>query len=173
MTSNGTPRPPKRSFLKWLVGSDLSKQAVVLHLLGDALNDVGVIIASLVMIYGGDSPKRFYADPAVSMLIAIGIFCSALPLLKTVGLILLGSPPPAIVLSELARVLSDVPGVHSIHDLQVWRLDQDKVVVSAHIVMAPAFSSTAPSLHFTPLRPRFLSTQSAVSRPSPKTPLGG
>jgi len=52
---------------------------VLIHVLGDCANNLGVIIAAAVIWfahYGG----RFYADPAVSMGIAIMIFASSIPL---------------------------------------------------------------------------------------------
>ena len=60
---------------------DLGVNAVVIHILGDVLNNLGVIAAALVMMLVR-SPNRFYADPAVSMAIAIMIASSALPLSK-------------------------------------------------------------------------------------------
>jgi zinc transporter 1 len=59
----------------------LGVNAVVVHILGDVLNNLGVIAAALGMMLVR-SPSRFYADPAVSMGIAITIASSALPLSK-------------------------------------------------------------------------------------------
>jgi zinc transporter 1 len=50
-------------------------------MIGDVLNNLGVIAAALVMMLA-HSPHRFYADPAVSMAISIMIASSALPLGK-------------------------------------------------------------------------------------------
>lgn len=52
---------------------------VLIHVLGDAANNVGVIISGLVIWltkYGG----RFYADPAVSMAISLVILVTSVPL---------------------------------------------------------------------------------------------
>jgi zinc transporter 1 len=57
----------------------LGVNAVVIHILGDVLNNLGVIAAALIMMLV-QSPARFYADPAVSMGMAIMIASSALPL---------------------------------------------------------------------------------------------
>jgi len=43
------------------------------------MTDIGVIIAA-VLIWKLESSKRFYADPAVSLLISLIIFASAIPL---------------------------------------------------------------------------------------------
>jgi solute carrier family 30 (zinc transporter), member 1 len=41
--------------------------------------DIGVIVAAVIFLKV-DSPKRFYADPAVSLAISLFIFCSAIPM---------------------------------------------------------------------------------------------
>lgn len=52
---------------------------VLIHVLGDAANNVGVIISGLI-IWLTKYPGRFYTDPAVSMVIALIIFMTSLPL---------------------------------------------------------------------------------------------
>lgn len=58
---------------------DLGMMGVLLHVIGDAANNVGVIIAATV-IWKANYPARFYADPAVSMAIALMILLSSIPL---------------------------------------------------------------------------------------------
>ncbi|KAH0289069.1 putative cation diffusion facilitator family metal ion transporter [Aureobasidium namibiae CBS 147.97] len=118
---------------------DLGVNAIVIHILGDVLNNLGVIAAALVMMLV-QSPNRFYADPAVSMGIAIMIASSALPLTFRSGHILLGSTPPSAQSGAVMRELSKIPGVVSVHDLCVWQLSQEESIASAHIVMSPMTS---------------------------------
>ena len=77
---------------------NLGLVGVLVHLLGDAANsrfsplsyeephslncypkDVGVVIVA-VLLWKLECPKRFYADPAMSLAISLVIFGSALPL---------------------------------------------------------------------------------------------
>ena len=60
-------------------GHDLGMMGVLLHVLGDALNNVGVIIAGLV-IWLARYEGRYYADPAAGVGIALLILVSAIPL---------------------------------------------------------------------------------------------
>lgn len=60
-------------------GYDLGMLGVLIHVVGDAANNVGVIISALV-IWLTSSQARYYADPAVSMAIAIIILTTSLPL---------------------------------------------------------------------------------------------
>jgi zinc transporter 1 len=116
-------------------GMDLGMMGVLLHVLGDAINNIGVII-SAVIIWFVKSPKRFYADPAVSMWIALMILISSYPLAKRSGKILLQSAPIGVKIEDIKHDLESIPGVQSVHELHVWRLDQKKAVASAHIVVS-------------------------------------
>lgn len=80
---------------------------VLLHVIGDALNNIGVIIAAVV-IWQATYEGRFYADPGVSMGIAIMILLSALPLVKNSGAILLQSAPRGVDPQDVKHDLEKV-----------------------------------------------------------------
>jgi solute carrier family 30 (zinc transporter), member 1 len=86
---------------------------VLLHVAGDAFNNIGVIIAGAI-IWKTTSPQRYYADPAVSMAIALMILISSLPLVKKTGHILLQSPPTGIDVADIKHDLETV-GCTSCH----------------------------------------------------------
>lgn len=88
-------------------GHDLNMVGVVLHVIGDAVNNIGVMVAAIA-IWKAQSEKRFYADPAVSLFIAIMIFVSAVPLVKNSGLILLQSAPLGVDLGDIKHDLEKV-----------------------------------------------------------------
>ncbi|KAL8718692.1 MAG: hypothetical protein Q9181_008167 [Wetmoreana brouardii] len=72
---------------------DLNMLGVLLHILSDAINNIGVIIAALIILLT-HSPHRYYADPATSLFISLIIFLFALPLVKNSGSILLQAAAP-------------------------------------------------------------------------------
>ncbi|TDZ35497.1 Zinc/cadmium resistance protein [Colletotrichum spinosum] len=104
-----------------------------LGMLGDALNNTGVIIAALVVWKGGPSERRFYADPAVSLFIALTIALSAWPLCRRAGHILLESAPPGTRPDELRKEISLIAGVADVQDLRVWRVDQATTFAIARV----------------------------------------
>jgi zinc transporter 1 len=116
-------------------GMDLGILGVLIHVIGDAINNIGVIISAAI-IWFVHSESRFYADPAVSMWIAIMILLSAIPLTKNSGKILLQSAPLGVKLDDIKHDLESIPGVQSVHELHVWRLDQKRAIASAHIVVS-------------------------------------
>ena len=80
---------------------------VFIHVLGDAINNVGVIIAA-VIIWKIEGERRYYADPAVGVFISIMILLSAIPLVKNSGAILLQTTPKGINLEDVKHDIEKV-----------------------------------------------------------------
>ncbi|KAK0641599.1 cation efflux protein [Cercophora newfieldiana] len=114
---------------------DLGMLGVLTHVLCDAINNLGVIVAAAVMSFT-TFKSRFYADPAVSMGIALMILISAMPLLRRSGAILLQGAPSTVDASEIQEDLEMIPGIASVHELHIWQLDENKTVASAHLVFS-------------------------------------
>ena len=57
----------------------MNMHALLLHVLGDALGNVGVIASGLI-IWLSDWQYKFLSDPIISLVITVIIFTSALPL---------------------------------------------------------------------------------------------
>ena len=114
-------------------GRNLGILGVLLHVIGDAINNIGVI-ASAAAIWWGKTEGRFYADPAVSMGISFMIIGTSLPLIKGSGRILLQSGPSGIDMEEVKTDLQELPGVSSVHELHIWRLNEHKTIATAHVI---------------------------------------
>ncbi|KAF8892244.1 CDF zinc transporter [Infundibulicybe gibba] len=128
--------------------SNLGLVGVLTHLLGDAVNNLGVIISALI-IWKVQSPNRFYSDPAVSLAISFIIFASAIPMSPPLmiifwnifllslamksGRILLEATPLHLDLEKVKDDLIAVPDVLSVHDLHVWHLSQSVILASLHV----------------------------------------
>jgi zinc transporter 1 len=106
--------------------------AVFLHVLGDALGSVGVIITGLVVMFVPYDWK-YYFDPLLSMLLALIIGKSSIPLVRQSAQLLLQSVPESVDLNELSVKLLQVVGVDYIGSIHVWALNNEERVASAHI----------------------------------------
>ncbi|KAH1303276.1 hypothetical protein KXX11_002186, partial [Aspergillus fumigatus] len=104
---------------------DVGMLGVLLHVIGDAVNNLGVMIAALV-IWFTEYEGRYYADPGASLWIGVIIILSSLPLLRKAGSILLGCTPSGIDLNDLRSDLEKIQGVLSIHEINVWHISQHK-----------------------------------------------
>ncbi|KAF9460836.1 cation efflux protein [Collybia nuda] len=111
----------------------MNMRALVLHVLGDALGNVGVIATGLIIWLTEWSFKN-YCDPIISLIITIIIFSSAMPLVRSASFILLQGVPPTISLDSVRDSILEVEGVLSLHELHIWQLSESKIVASVHVL---------------------------------------
>ena len=112
--------------------SSVNIRALFLHNLSDALSSVAVIVGgTLILLY-----DLRWIDPAITIGIAIYILYLAFTEIGgTIRLLMLASPPE-IEIEEMIRVVSSVQGVEGIHRVHFWQIDEQRVSVDAHIVVA-------------------------------------
>jgi cobalt-zinc-cadmium efflux system protein len=118
-----------------LAGGDrgnMNLRGAMLHVLGDALGSVGVMVAAVVLLTTGWP----YADTLASLLIAALILPRAIGLLREVWHVLLEGAPVGIDVAEVRSALLAVPGVTAVHDLHVWAINDRTPSLSAHLVVA-------------------------------------
>ena len=111
---------------------DLNMKGVFLHVMGDALGNIGVITSALI-IWLTSWPGRFYADPAISLVITFIILGSAIPLCKAASRILLQAVPAGLSVDDIKEDIQELPDIVSCHHLHVWQLSDVKLVASLHI----------------------------------------
>ncbi|KAG0643523.1 cation efflux protein [Tuber brumale] len=116
---------------------NLNMRGVFLHVLGDALGNVGVMsVAGALLLLPETIWWRHLLDPSISLLITMIIFSSALPLCKSASKILLQGVPKGISLEEVKEDIASIQGVESVHELHIWQLSDVKMIASLHIQIA-------------------------------------
>ena len=111
---------------------DLNTRSAFLHVLGDALASVGVIGASIAILFTG----WIWLDPLVSVLIGLLILLSSGRVLKESVHILAEGMPAGMTASAIADAMSKVSGVSQVHDLHVWTVAPGYIALSAHVTIA-------------------------------------
>ncbi|KAH8596603.1 cation efflux protein [Bisporella sp. PMI_857] len=114
---------------------DMGMNAMILHVIGDALGNVGVIVSALI-IWLTSWDGRFYADPAVSLFITLIILKSTIPLTSATAKILLQATPDHIDVNHIKEDIQKLPGVVSCHHVHIWQLSDTQLVASMHIQVA-------------------------------------
>jgi len=109
-------------------------KALIMHVLGDALGSVGVVISGLIIKYV-KSDYKFYSDPICSLLIIFIIIYNVYPVLKRCINILLQNVPLNIDIQKLKSELLNLPEVVNIHDLHIWQLDDNINIATLHYVL--------------------------------------
>lgn len=110
---------------------NLNVRGALLHMLGDTLSSVGVIIGGVFFAFTGWK----MIDPIVSILINGFIIRSAFQLIVESGEVLLEAVPRGLVLQEVAAEVKKVPGVRDLHNLHVWTITSGLHALSGHILI--------------------------------------
>lgn len=117
----------------WLLqgGRDesLNVRGAWLHVLGDALGSVAVIVgAALVWAFGWR-----WADPAAGALIGALVLYSAWRLVQDSVAVLMAGAPEDVDVEDLRRAIEETDGVVRVHDLHVWTLTSGIPLLTAHV----------------------------------------
>jgi cobalt-zinc-cadmium efflux system protein len=108
---------------------DLNVRSAYMHMVGDAVSAVGVVIAGVVVAFTGAS----MADAVVSLLIGLLILWSSWGILKESVNVLLEGIPEGMEMETVERTIGAVAGVLAVHDLHVWTVGSGMVCCSCHI----------------------------------------
>jgi cobalt-zinc-cadmium efflux system protein len=108
---------------------NLNVRGAFLHMLGDLLSSVGVIVAALLIFLFNWT----VADPIISIAISLIIMYGAARLCQQSAYILLEFTPSHIELSEVRTLLLKVPGVEDVHDIHAWTISSGVYALSAHV----------------------------------------
>ncbi len=109
----------------------LNQRGAYLHVLGDLLGSVGALAAGVLILTVGWT----FADPLISVLIALLVLASAWRLIKESADVLMEATPDHIALGDVHDRIASVPGVDSVHDLHVWTVTSGVVAMSGHLVV--------------------------------------
>ena len=111
---------------------DLNVRSAYLHMVGDAVSALGVVIAGALVATTGS----LVADPIVSLLIAALILYGSYDVLRESVTVLLEGTPAGMNMPAVVEAIMGVTGVLDVHDLHVWMVGPGLVSCSCHIVVA-------------------------------------
>ncbi|XP_051638945.1 zinc transporter 10 isoform X2 [Manacus candei] len=115
----------------------LNIRGVLLHVMGDALGSVVVVVTATIFYVRplGDAACNWqcYIDPSLTIVMVIIILSSAFPLIKETSTILLQMVPKGVNIQALTDRLARVPGVSSLHEVHVWELASGKNIATLHV----------------------------------------
>ena len=110
---------------------DLSVRSAYIHMVGDAISALGVVIAGVIVATTGAS----LADPLVSILIGMLILASSWGILKESVDVLLEAMPAGMNMTEVQETIARVHGVLAVHDLHVWTIGSGMICCSCHVMV--------------------------------------
>ncbi len=122
--------------------ASLNIRGAYLHIVGDALSSVGVVIGGGIIIYTG----WYLIDPILSILIAFVIIYGAWSLVAESVHILLESVPSHINLAVVADEIEKLTGVQEAYHIHIWTITSGIYALSAHVIIDDRLVSTSRDL---------------------------
>ena len=109
----------------------LNIRGAYLHILGDALSSVGVIIGGIIIYLF----QWYLVDPIISVAISLVILRGAFTLVKESANILLDAVPKNVNLEEVQSSLKMITGVKDLHHVHLWTIGSGIYSLSAHVLV--------------------------------------
>ena len=107
----------------------LNVEGAFLHVLGDLLGSIGVIVASILIAMFG----WFVVDPIISVVIGVLILAGSMRLIWKVSHVLMEGTPSHIDLHQLCQRMEQEAGVTGVHDIHAWSITTGYDAFSAHV----------------------------------------
>jgi len=111
-------------------GSNVNQRMVSLHLLGDCLGWVAVLLASVVLIF----VEVPLLDTILSICISIYILYNVVRNLIVAFRIVLEGVPASINYEELKKELETLANISTIKDFRVWSMDNERHIAEISLI---------------------------------------
>ncbi len=111
--------------------TNLNIRGAYLHILGDTLSSIGVVIGGGIILFTG----WYLIDPILSILISLVIIYGAWALVKESVSILLESVPSHISIETVAEEIETIQGVREAYHIHVWTITSGVYAMSAHVLI--------------------------------------
>ncbi len=110
---------------------NINVRAAYLHLLGDTLSSVAVIVGGIAMYYF----EIYRLDSVITILIGIYIIYHAWDVVKETVEILMQSAPVNININEIKERIETIEDIDNIHHIHLWKLTDAQIHFEAHIIL--------------------------------------
>ena len=101
-------------------------------MLGDLIQSIGVLISSVIIKI---NPEYKMADPVCTLLFSVIVFATTVTIIRDTFLILLESKPTNQNYDAIYNDLFNMDYVVKVHDLHIWSLTTDKIILSVHLAV--------------------------------------
>lgn len=110
---------------------NLNIRAAYLHLIGDAMTSVAVVVGGIfIWLF-----HVYWIDPLVTVLISVYIFVHTFKILKESVGILMQFAPAQIEQNKVVAILQEIDQISSVHHIHLWQLSDHQIYFEAHLVL--------------------------------------
>lgn len=118
------------AMLRLSTGKGANTRVITLHLLEDVLGWIAVLAVAIILLFK-DIPVL---DPILAVLITLYILANVVKQLKSIIPVFLQAAPLKVDVKDIEKQINQIVRVDSVHHLHLWSLDDEKVVLTVHIV---------------------------------------
>lgn len=122
---------------------DLNAKAAYLHVLGDLLGSIAVVISgALIWLTNWN-----IFDPIVTLLVSAMICWNTMHVIRKSIHVLMQATPEGFNTVEIEQTLAAISGVKEIHDLHLWSVSSKRVALSAHLIVESSTTNVLQEAH--------------------------
>ena len=111
---------------------NMNMRSVYLHLFGDMLTSVAVLLGGLAMKY----LQWYWTDSVFSIAIAIYLLYMSWGILRSSLRIMMQFTPEEVDIQKIAKGIENIAGVKNTHHVHVWQINEHDLMFEAHVDMA-------------------------------------
>ncbi|EOA27251.1 hypothetical protein CARUB_v10023370mg [Capsella rubella] len=113
---------------------NINVQGAYLHVLGDSIQSVGVMIGGAIIWY---NPKLKIVDLICTLVFSVIVLGTTINMIRSILEVLMESTPREIDATKLEKGLLEIEEVVAVHELHIWAITVGKVLLACHVNIRP------------------------------------
>ncbi|CAD6192391.1 unnamed protein product [Caenorhabditis auriculariae] len=113
---------------------NVNVRAAAVHVIGDLIQSVGVLLAALIIKYTGWG----LADPICTFVFSLIVLVTTVTVLKDILLVLMEAVPHDVDAATIENSLEALDGVFSVSRLHIWSISPSNVACAVDIMLDPS-----------------------------------
>lgn len=113
---------------------NINVQGAYLHVLGDSIQSIGVMISGGIIWY---KPEWKIIDLFCTLVFSVVVLATTIRMLRNILEVLMESTPREIDATKLEQGLCEMDEVVAIHELHIWAITVGKVLLACHVKIKP------------------------------------
>ncbi|OVA19912.1 Cation efflux protein [Macleaya cordata] len=113
---------------------NINVQGAYLHVLGDSIQSIGVMIGGAIIWY---KPEWKIIDLICTLVFSVIVLGTTIRMLRNIMEVLMESTPREIDATMLEKDLCEMDEVVAIHELHIWAITVGKILLACHVKIKP------------------------------------
>lgn len=108
---------------------NINIRSAYLHLLGDAISSVAVILGGISIYFF----RVYWVDPVLTVVISLYILIKSFEIVKEAINVLMMGTPESVSIKNIQKEIEGLPGIKNIHHVHIWLLGEKDIYFEAHV----------------------------------------